>query len=101
MSFPKDLDEYTDDEIVAEFKRRLQCIRSSLCSYCNRPVGETPCKFPDRHEEPGAYSKDFMPRINGKFFRCDCGCNVFKKPKPVSQPGLFECNSCEALYDGK
>lgn len=79
MSFPKDLDEYTDDEIVAELRRRLQCV----------------------DEEPGAYNEDFMPKINGKFFRCECGCNVFRKPKPVSRPNLFECNSCEALFEGK
>ena len=51
MSYPKDLDEYTDDELKDELGRRKQLMLKGLCTYCNRP-GETPtCKFPDRHRQ--------------------------------------------------
>lgn len=44
--------------------------------------------------------ENFMPKVNGKFFRCSCGCNVFHKPDET-RPYLFECNSCETWYSGE
>jgi len=38
-----------------------------------------------------------MPRVNGKSFRCECGCNVFKEVQPLR----FKCNSCSATYSGE
>ena len=40
-----------------------------------------------------------MPKINGKCFRCECGCNVFHHP--TEDDLLFECNSCEEWYRGE
>lgn len=38
-------------------------------------------------------------RINGKLFRCHCGCNVFHHPK--ANPQVFECIACEDWYEGE
>lgn len=40
-----------------------------------------------------------MPKINGKSFSCECGCNVFTKS--TVDPNVFKCNACRALYDSK
>ena len=38
-----------------------------------------------------------MPKVNGKTFRCPCGCNVFHKEE---DPNIYICNSCNAKYEG-
>ena len=38
---------------------------------------------------------NIMPQFNGKFFRCECGCNVFNK---ISEDRAV-CNSCQELYE--
>ena len=43
--------------------------------------------------------KDIMVKIDGKFFRCHCGCNVFRKLK--SNASKYVCNSCEEVYTGE
>lgn len=35
-----------------------------------------------------------MIRIEGKPFRCDCGCNVFRK-RAATQ---YSCNACDNWY---
>lgn len=43
---------------------------------------------------------DTLLKVGGKPFRCDCGCNVFRKLEPP--PFLrYECNSCHARYTGQ
>ena len=43
-------------------------------------------------------TRDFMPCVGGKPFRCSCGCNVFKR---ATNAGLkYRCNSCRAVYAG-
>ena len=46
---------------------------------------------------PGANHKQSMLRVDGKLFRCECGCNVFSEYEPLK----YVCNSCEALYTGE
>lgn len=43
------------------------------------------------------YTRDKMLYINGntKSFRCDCGCNVFRK----FAEHRYRCNSCEQTYN--
>ena len=36
--------------------------------------------------------------VDGKSFRCDCGCNVFHHPE--LKPEIYECNACGARYKG-
>lgn len=39
--------------------------------------------------------RNVIVKIEGKSFRCPCGCNVFGK----YDSGLFECNSCNERYE--
>ena len=41
--------------------------------------------------------KTVMPKIDGKFIRCECGCNVFHYPDETNLLRL-QCNSCDAKY---
>ena len=43
-------------------------------------------------------SKDLMLRLDGKPFRCECGCNVFKQIGRDS--GHYRCNACGTIYEG-
>jgi hypothetical protein len=45
----------------------------------------------------GFVVKDVMPKINGKSFRCACGCNVFKEFAPLR----YRCNGCQATFSGE
>lgn len=45
MSYPKDLDEYTDKQIVNEYRRRLVCDFRNQCSYCNKAKVYCKCKM--------------------------------------------------------
>jgi hypothetical protein len=49
--------------------------------------------------QPEKDDKDYMPKIDGKCFRCDCGGNVFHKPHKGSE--IFICNSCGTRYHGE
>lgn len=42
---------------------------------------------------------DIMPMIDGKSFRCSCGCNVFRRLK--YNKNKYKCNSCEVIYIGE
>lgn len=53
MSYQKDLDEMTTDELLEEIKRRNVSRVEGKCDYCNRSWDDTPCKFPERHRPAG------------------------------------------------
>jgi hypothetical protein len=44
--------------------------------------------------------KNFMPMINKKSFRCECGANCFIKPDS-NRLNLYECNDCHTRYTGE
>ena len=52
MSLPRDLDEYSDDELIRELARRADRRENGVCDYCLRPSSATACRFPVRHEAP-------------------------------------------------
>ena len=52
MSYPKDLDEYSEKELVAELNRRFVARSRGVCDYCGRPPEAPACKFPERHALP-------------------------------------------------
>ena len=41
--------------------------------------------------------ENFVMKVAGKPFRCDCGCNVFHKPDRA-RPDIYECNACGTWY---
>lgn len=57
----------------------------------------------DRYAEavtlPNGELENFTIRVEGERFHCSCGCNVFHKPDKKYQE-LYECNGCEARYEG-
>lgn len=52
MSYPKDLDEYTDEHLRSELAQRKTMRDRGVCDYCARTPDTRPCKFPDRHRHP-------------------------------------------------
>jgi len=40
---------------------------------------------------------DCIIKIDGKTFRCECGCNVFRRIGELR----YECNSCRATFTGE
>lgn len=49
MSYPKDLNEYTDIELLEELGGRAESRAGGRCDYCGRLPIEPECKFPGRH----------------------------------------------------
>jgi hypothetical protein len=41
---------------------------------------------------------NFMLKVAGRSFSCDCGCNVFTKPDDADL-NKFKCNSCGVIYE--
>jgi hypothetical protein len=52
MSYPLDLDEYSEDRLRKELNDREADRRKGLCDYCKRSPSDTACRFPDRHHAP-------------------------------------------------
>lgn len=48
MSYPRDLDEVPQNELLQELARRQIMRDQDLCDYCGRYGGE-PCRFAERH----------------------------------------------------
>lgn len=54
MIYPKDLDEYTESQLIEEVARRQGARLVGLCDYCGRSFNAVPpCKFPNRHKGVG------------------------------------------------
>jgi hypothetical protein len=58
MSYPKDLDEYTNEELEKELRARAELRAKGICDYCGRNGASTPCKFPERHQVAVDYLKN-------------------------------------------
>lgn len=59
---------------------------------------ERPVRPPvaDRHSQ--AVLHNFILKVGGKSYRCDCGCNVFHKPDR-KRLDLYQCNACEQRFE--
>lgn len=55
MSYPKDLDEYNERELLQELERRKTLREQGKCDYCGGD-GPVACKFPTRHG-PASYAR--------------------------------------------
>lgn len=49
--------------------------------------------------EPETETIDVMPRVNGVAFRCECGCNVFRRL--VEDSLVYVCNACKSRWRGE
>ena len=48
----------------------------------------------DKHNE----NPNILVTVEGKNFRCQCGCNVFHH---LDDDDIFICNSCNSEYESK
>jgi hypothetical protein len=67
MGYPRDLDEYEEEELRAELDRRAKLRADGKCDYCGRSIHVPTCKFQERHRRqkpPGrivSYDEDGAP----------------------------------------
>lgn len=54
--------------------------------------------FEEGYKKVMEENNNVVVRINGKLFRCQCGCNVFHHPK--NKPDIYACNACDLWYEG-
>lgn len=52
MSYPKDLDEYDDEELMEELDKRAVRRKRGICDYCGQKFEAPSCRFPHRHKAP-------------------------------------------------
>ena len=50
MSYPRDLDDYSEKELRDEISRREVLAKKGLCTYCEGKRNTTPCQYPARHK---------------------------------------------------
>lgn len=55
MSYPKDLEDYSDDQLSDELARRNRCRVELRCDYCERLQSSPPCRHADRHRQPPSW----------------------------------------------
>lgn len=65
MGYPRDLDEYTDEELRAELEGRERLRALALCDYCGRSWETRACRFPDRHAASGLVTGGEVRRAGG------------------------------------
>ena len=77
MSYRIDLDEYDEDVLHEELRRRKELRDQGLCDYCERESSTRDCKFPQRHywNDPSNKQKrlllDLLP-----FYDVKCLSNI-------------------------
>lgn len=50
MGYPKDLDEYSQEQLEHELERRRKAQEANKCDYCGRSPDQPACRFPERHQ---------------------------------------------------
>lgn len=90
MSYPRDLDEYSENELLEEIERRRTVRERGLCDYCGRKPTTSPCKFPERHRGQPSESAQAVEEMDEK---CpDCGAPV--RAKTMNEGGGVTCTQC-------
>lgn len=51
MSYQKELDEYTDEQLQEEIQRRISLNAIGCCTYCNRLGSTESCKQIEQHKK--------------------------------------------------
>lgn len=57
MSYPRDLDEIPEAELLGELERRRSLRAQGRCDYCGVDHDGPTCRFPDRHNAPATTPK--------------------------------------------
>lgn len=89
---------YEDESLAtlkAIFERVAELAAQWGAEQAQQPMTEPTIKAV---KNPDGSIENFMPKVNGKSFRCNCGCNVFHKPDD-KDPDLYECNACGAWFE--
>lgn len=56
---------------------------------------------PQPVKNPDGSIENFTVRLtNGRFYHCECGCNVFHKPDDGNL-NLYRCNACENAFEAE
>ena len=59
MSYPRDLEDYTANELWGELGRRSRLFNDGKCDYCGRVAGMVPaCKYPQRHAAAASMARE-------------------------------------------
>ena len=76
-----------------------QCISGKERTVARAKLDEAIAALCDEPEEPTLIIDDpaVILKVAGKYFRCSCGANVFRR----FTNGQYQCNACETLYEGE
>ncbi len=97
----------TDDlspELIMDMAWRLPCpISRYECISCVREAIElihtTRARIDTSPaEDLSTDSEDIVLRVEGGFYRCACGCNVFRRA--INRRYQYRCNACGNWYEG-
>jgi hypothetical protein len=70
------------------------------CEDCQATYLEDNKRLPQPVRTADGNKENFTIRSSGKFFHCQCGCNVFHKPDDRDLE-LYECNACGIQFEGE
>lgn len=77
----------------------LEALRDALPPVLERIAEPGPLSATDVLATKGWHDvrrRQVQPRVDGKPFRCECGCNVFTR-----SGNIFQCNACRTKYEGE
>jgi hypothetical protein len=57
VSYPKDLEDYTDQQLLEEILRRAKLRADGVCDYCGSPATKPTCAHVYRHKLAAAGRK--------------------------------------------
>jgi len=86
------------DRLVIQYDARMHMLCDYHGEHCAEGKRYTFAEFMDSLT-PEPKWVDVMPVVDGKRFRCECGCNVFHHFN--GNPNQYECNACSNVYEGE
>lgn len=86
MSYPRDLDEYSDEELREEIARREDCRARGVCDYCGKNGNAPKCRFKNRH--PNRERK----QAKASAFEIANTCNACGKQ--MERGAVMVCHAC-------
>ncbi len=73
MSYPMDLDQYSEAALKDELERRRKLRADGRCDYCGQPTTLPPCRFRARHQMPTPRDKHqnvtrYIKKVPGSWY---------------------------------